>query len=279
MNHYLQTDPRWANLKYDGENTFARYGCFVTSLAMIADKLPTEVAKILKDNDLFTNGYINDSTKAASLLGLIYDGKSTSKPDYDCICETLYYGGQHFFVLLKDGTQLDPLGKSIKYPIKTYRLFRKEENVNCKLDDEKALHMRRNIVFRLRNVILGREGDPTEQTVQEDADWIDRDSGDSFNYQGVANYLIGLWNSDEAKAYRQSLSNETLGKLKEECQKALADKDKSLDEMEALKDGQIETLTLENKRLKDEINSKSTTLAEEIIKIIKKIIGKEKNET
>jgi len=125
MTTYSQKDPRWANLTYDGTNKFGPLGCFVTSLAMLCDKLPTEVAQTLRSNGCFTNGYINDSAKVAKLLGLGYHGTSTTKPNYDCIAETTYWGGQHFFVVLANGTRVDPLNSIHKneYKIKSYRLF------------------------------------------------------------------------------------------------------------------------------------------------------------
>ncbi len=79
-----------------------------------------------------------------------------------------------------------------------------EDNV-CKIDDEKAKHMRRHLVYLCRNLILGRKGSPSEKDIQDDEGWIDRDSGDSFNYKGMAEYIVNLYNSEEAKKYRQSL--------------------------------------------------------------------------
>ena len=131
MIYYSQLDPRWANLKYDVVNTFKSYGCFVVALSMMLDKLPTETAKILKDNGLFTNGYINNIAKAAEVLGLEYNGKSQTKPSYDTIAWTNYYDNastntieKHFFIVRVYNSLLDPLGKGIYYPIKEYYLFR-----------------------------------------------------------------------------------------------------------------------------------------------------------
>lgn len=138
MTTYSQKDPRWANLTYDGKSTFAKYGCFVVSLAMMCDKLPTEVADILNKNGLFKDGLLTDKDKAAKLLGLGYYGKltvdpkiPTPRPDYDCIAETNYWGGQHFFIVKSDGSRIDPLASSkVKdYKVVSYRLFKKEEDM------------------------------------------------------------------------------------------------------------------------------------------------------
>lgn len=132
MNDYLQCDPRWGSKTYDGVNTFCKFGCLVVSLSNLLKQSPIDVAKTLKDNGLFTNGYINDSQKAAQVLGLEYNGVSHSRPNYPTIAETNYFAPknpQHFFVINPDGSQLDPLGKSIKYPIVSYRLFRRKENM------------------------------------------------------------------------------------------------------------------------------------------------------
>lgn len=129
MKDYKQCDPVRSNLKYDGVNTFCKNGCFVCSLADMTDRDPVDVAATLRSNGLFTNGYINDSAKAASLLGLEYHGKTTVKPDYDCIGETNYFGGQHFFVVQKNGNLIDSLGKGIYYPIVSYRLFKRGDEM------------------------------------------------------------------------------------------------------------------------------------------------------
>ena len=130
MQNYTQTDPRWKNLTYDGVNTFGKTGCLVVSLANLSDKSPIDVASILKNNNLFTNGYINDSAKAAQVLGLEYNGVSQNKPDYDTIAETNYYSpGQHFFIVKVDGSIIDPLGLHSSYPIVNYRLFKSKGDI------------------------------------------------------------------------------------------------------------------------------------------------------
>jgi len=132
MNFNLQCDPKWGSLTYDGKNTFCASGCFVCSLSMLCGKTPPETAKILKNNGLFTNGYLNDSVKAAQVLGLEYNGKSLTKPPYDTIAETNYFAPnvpQHFFIKKADNSQVDPLGKSIVYPIVSYRLFKRKDDM------------------------------------------------------------------------------------------------------------------------------------------------------
>jgi hypothetical protein len=137
MQDWKQCDPSIANLKYDGVNTFCKNGCFVCALADITNRTPNDVAWTLKSNGLFTDGYINDLAKAASVLGLEWHGKSTTKPNYACIAWTNYFDNaktnaieKHFFVVKTDGSLVDPLGKGIYYPIKEYYLFKaKGENM------------------------------------------------------------------------------------------------------------------------------------------------------
>jgi hypothetical protein len=125
MKVYKQTD--YQDQLGTCNDTIARSGCFITSLAMLCGKTPPEVNNILRDNSGYSNGCMVNSDAAAKLLNLEYNGKSTTKPNYTCIAETNYYTPkvpQHFFVVQPDGKIIDPLGKGIKYPIVSYRLFK-----------------------------------------------------------------------------------------------------------------------------------------------------------
>jgi len=252
MKFYSQKDPRWKDYKYYGNYTIGGYGCFITALAMLDGRTPPEVADIIKNAGGFTTGGYMNSEIAGRALGLEYNGRSNN-PEGVCIAETNYYAPnypQHFFVWL-GGEINDPLldhGNTVNnYNIVSYRLFKKKEEQMCKIDEQKALDMRRHLVFKTFNMILGREGEPDEKTIVDNADWIDRDSGDSFNYQGMANWVVDLYNSNEANKHRECEDNhETIEKMRADyhkemvrMQKIIDDKKKSLDELESLKDAEI----------------------------------------
>lgn len=256
MTYYSQLDSRWKNKKFYGDLTFGGFGCFVVSLAMLDGRTPPEVASVLRANNAFASGGLLITEKAKNALGLDYGGKITIPPDRVCIAETDAYKSkgvpQHFFVWLGNGRIHDPLGgENIpnKYNIVSFRLFepkQQETNTMCKINDERALHMRRHLVFNTFNLVLGREGEPEEQTVVDNADWIDRASGDSFNYKGMAEYVVNLYNSAEAKAHRSKEANE--------IRKELANVKKELEaseKMVAEQAEEIKILVKENDALED----------------------------
>lgn len=156
----------------------------------------------------------------------------------------------------------------------------KEAEMSCYMDAEKAKHMRRNVVFRTFNLILGRDGDPKEQEVADNESWIERDSGDSFNYKGVADYIVNLYNCDEARAYRQRLIDEAVLKNEEEwrkkmaeqvkkCDEAIAGYNRDLEELESLKNREIEDL-----RAKLDANKKTVVIESVIYDFIKSLLKK-----
>ncbi len=205
MTFYSQKDSRWSSYKYYGNNSIGASGCFVVSLAMLDGRTPPEVADIIKNAGGFASGGLLISDVAASALGLEYNGKS-DKPDGVCIAETDHYKNQgypqHFFVYLGNGLINDPLldhGETVNnYRIKSYRLFRPKGEQMCKIDDQKAKDMRRHLVYLFIKTYYHRE--PTEKEVADHADWIDRDSGDSFNYKGMAEWVANQVNEKEFKA-------------------------------------------------------------------------------
>jgi hypothetical protein len=133
---YSQCDPKWKNVRLGTcPDTIGQSGCFMTSLANLAWKVPVEVNELFTRNGAYVNGCLISPEKAAQLLGLEYKGKTTVKPDGVCIAETNYYASrgvpQHFFIWNPDGRIADPLDLSPdwqenkkKYPIVSYRLFR-----------------------------------------------------------------------------------------------------------------------------------------------------------
>ena len=124
---YLQTDNRWKNKKLGTCNdTIGKSGCFITCLAMLDGRTPDVIDALLTANGGYADGCLVNPAPTALILGLTYDGKTTTKPDFSCVAETSYFAPnypQHFFIINPDGSQLDPLGKNIKYPIVSYRLF------------------------------------------------------------------------------------------------------------------------------------------------------------
>lgn len=139
MTDYKQNSPEWKNLTYAPNRTYGAYGCFLTSLGNMVNLTPPECANKIK-SCISSTGMLTNPQKIAELLGLEYNGISTTKPDYDCIAETTYWDKpstnqieQHFFIVKADGTQQDPLGLKTNYPIKTYRLF-KGENMKPAFD-------------------------------------------------------------------------------------------------------------------------------------------------
>jgi len=157
MIHYSQRDPLWANLKINGTNSTMRdYGCFITSLAMMAEISPKEALKKLEEN----GGLYKDlviSEKACQILGLDYiktDAylKSPQPMNLPCIAEVDFSpkeGKQtHFVVYLGEGKIIDSFdGKEKKnpYPITNYRnifpkgTLKKEETKDRKIKELEEL--------------------------------------------------------------------------------------------------------------------------------------------
>lgn len=140
-------------------STIAKEGCFITALGILADIAPPEVNQILKDNNGYIYGCLVVSAAAAVLLNLEYAGISTTQPDYTTIAETHYFAPgtpQHFFVILPDGTIIDPLHKNIKYPIVSYRLFRaKETTMSIGFSDDHMRALLETFIAGARVQLLG----------------------------------------------------------------------------------------------------------------------------
>lgn len=140
MKYYSQRDPKWANLKLGNSNsTIGRYGCFLTSLAMLAEIPPDQANEKLKKEGAFSKDLII-SDKAADALGLEYSPPARSAhfvPYYDCIAEVDFNPAtarkeQHFVVYLTDGRIVDPWDLNPKpkknpYNIISIRLFKKNK--------------------------------------------------------------------------------------------------------------------------------------------------------
>lgn len=130
--NYSQRDKRWAKETLGfGKTTLGSHGCFVTSLAIMCGKTPSEVNSILKKGKFFTGDLIISSNAMAKSLGLTYVGKIDSQPKFKTIAEVDMSPSpgkqQHFVVVKEDGSIIDPWTGTIRpkgtYPIINYRLF------------------------------------------------------------------------------------------------------------------------------------------------------------
>lgn len=148
MQFFSQKDPRWKNVKIWGTDyTIGGYGCYITSLAYLCGKTPPEVNQRLGEGGCIHNGMLTNPIRIAELLDLEYHGISITPPGGECIGETTYFAPkvpQHFVVVDNDKI-LDPLGKNIKYPIKTYRLYRRKDTM---FNDDQARTLYRSIIGR-----------------------------------------------------------------------------------------------------------------------------------
>lgn len=129
---YSQRDPKWAKETLGfGKTTLGSHGCFVTSLAIMCGKTPSEVNSILKKGKFFNGDLIISSNAMAKSLGLTYVGKIDSQPKFKTIAEVDMSPApgkqQHFVVVKEDGSIIDPWTGTIRpkgtYPIMSYRLF------------------------------------------------------------------------------------------------------------------------------------------------------------
>jgi len=129
--YYSQKDLKWASERLGTcpNETIGKSGCKISCLASFCGKTPSEVNKIIP----YVSGCLTEDVSAAKALGLPFLGKTTVKPDFDCIAETDHFKSrgvlQHFFILLSDGRCIDPLDaipvpKKNPYKIVSYRLFK-----------------------------------------------------------------------------------------------------------------------------------------------------------
>ena len=113
MKYYSQKDTKWAK-EYIGKTkyTIGKYGCYITSLAMLLDKTPLQLNNELIRGFCFDHVGLLLNDKAAKLLGRKYS-KVKKSTIFPCIGETDHYKKmgypQHFFVLLDNKTRIDPL--------------------------------------------------------------------------------------------------------------------------------------------------------------------------
>lgn len=110
-------------------------GCLLTDLSMFVGKTPDSVNRIFTDNGVYVDGALIDSNKAAKVLGIEYNGRTTQRQSTICIAETDHFKPQgvpqHFFVWNGDGSIIDPLDgrhKNNPYHVISYRLFKPLNN-------------------------------------------------------------------------------------------------------------------------------------------------------
>lgn len=180
MTNLSQNDNRWKNLRLGTSNTtYGQSGCFVTSLAMLSHKLPTEVNALFISQGVYKLGcLVGDSAKAASVLGIEYGGKTTFRPPFTCISETNYYKPvvpQHFFVLLTNGEIIDPIDgrqKKNNYPIVSYRLFHEKKDQFIINPDKTMTPSQVDMLFRTYIVGRATQADVSFWTPQEEVNLV-----------------------------------------------------------------------------------------------------------
>ena len=130
MQTYSQKDKAYGKRIIPRSNlTMANYGCYITSIAMLAQKHPTE----LLQNGLFANGGYIYSSRAAKAVGLAYKGATRMPPKKGwCIGVTNKYAPKwptHFLLvnpsegLMVDPLKINPKVEKLTYRISQYRLF------------------------------------------------------------------------------------------------------------------------------------------------------------
>jgi len=139
MQNYSQKNEKWKNKKIGKTNlTLGEIGCFVTALAIMDGRTPDVILDLLNEGNAFNDNGLLFPDVAAKILRFSYCGETHNqqKVGMPCIAETNYYVDkgvpQHFFVWLGDGLIIDPIDGQTKgncYPIVTFRLFAKKEEV------------------------------------------------------------------------------------------------------------------------------------------------------
>ena len=137
-----QSDPRWSSVKLgSGSLNIGSHGCVVTCLAMLAGTTPDVVNAQLLARNGFTNGDLVNWPVAADVFGLPYEATRTIARFYPCVAETEHYAPkypQHFFVVLADGRQVDPMGGVIRpqgyYKIKSWRNIGVKANMSASVN-------------------------------------------------------------------------------------------------------------------------------------------------
>lgn len=202
MIFYSQKNPQWANVKLGTcADTIGKSGCKITCLASFCGRNPFEVNVLIP----YVNGCLTNDETAAKALGLYFGGKSTTKPDHDCIAETNHYKSkgvpQHFFILLADGTCVDPLDldpkpKKNPYNIVSYRLFKPLEQP-----------MNKDLVKAIEKIVSEDYGDNLNEKEQKDAAKKLINQYDLFisASQNIEHMLVEL---QEANDRIKSLTNE-----------------------------------------------------------------------
>ena len=164
MKFYRQYDYPAVQLGEYGGVSLATAGCFIVSLANLANIEPVTVNRLLIKNKCFSQGnMLSNKKKTAQILNLEYAGRTTEKPDFICISETAdTRAPQHFFLYdPKTGKMNDPLSKKrgwekCKYSIKSYRTFQNIQNTVAYREDDSVVidHMAtKNVKDTIINIL------------------------------------------------------------------------------------------------------------------------------
>ena len=214
MVSYLQTDPRWANLTFSSAKlSIKKYGCFIVSLATLTQTEPPTVAFKLRQAEAFTSeGYLI-SEKVANALELDFGGKTTDleiakKWSEWVICETDHYKksgyNQHFYCFNTiTGEQYDPLGSSVIYQPKTYRLFKVKRKEY--MTKEQAINMVYGIIEpmwrRMHNneevgeagvINLGKEANEMVENASQGKEWVGAGKAEQWYNEELAGQIKEL---------------------------------------------------------------------------------------
>lgn len=166
MTPLSQKSPTWKNNKLGtcSSETFGSAGCKLFSLCEEYDLDPIETNQLFIDKGVYVNGCLIDDTKAANVLGVEFNGKTTEYQNEPCMMETNHFKAsgypQHFVHWLGNGDIADPIDGQIKqnkYNIVSFRLFKpKEKECPMGFSDEHIKSLLETFVRATRLQLLGK---------------------------------------------------------------------------------------------------------------------------
>lgn len=281
MTFYSQSNPKWGDQTYYGNNKFKYSGCFVTALSCMIDKEPPETASMLRLNGCFTPEGCLVSECASKALKIEYSGSSKNQPSYPCVFETDHYKSsgypQHFGIIFPNGEIYDPLldhGPTVNnYHIVSYRLFIKES--------EEQMNLHELFAEAIRYVRTHCLGELDEKGSEADIKRIDDNLGDKYV---LKNTLQDIMTSKQARNMWVK-KDATQVACAKQCATQVASATKELRKTNDELEGDLDTVLKDNSRLIKKINDLEDKLAlnvktekivfeSAIINWIKKLLGR-----